>query len=119
MSVLERAREAFARVRGDRDSDPVAVHSTATGYDINDRNDQRLGGGAGAVGTGGGPLYEVPHAHIGAACPGCNRPTDAKRRCWDCCDRACCECGRPTGSAFIARCYACGHRFNDNRGEPL
>ena len=51
-----------------------------------------------------------------AACPACRGPTDAGRRCWRCCDRPCVGCGRPTGSAFIQRCSACGARFNGNRG---
>ena len=53
-----------------------------------------------------------------AICPSCRHPLDLKGRCWRCCDRACSECGRPTGSAFIATCCSCGHAFNGNRGEP-
>jgi hypothetical protein len=49
-------------------------------------------------------------------CPACGRPTDARRRCWRCCDRPCADCGRPTGSAFVQRCCACGHRLNGNAG---
>jgi hypothetical protein len=41
-------------------------------------------------------------------CPECNRPTDEKRRCWSCHNRGCKVCGRPTGSAFIAKCVCCG-----------
>jgi hypothetical protein len=43
-----------------------------------------------------------------ARCPSCRQPTDDKRRCWHCHDRACERCGRQTGSAFIAHCVACG-----------
>jgi hypothetical protein len=50
-------------------------------------------------------------------CDQCGRSLDDKRRCWRCCDRPCADCGRPTGSAFIARCTPCGHLFNGNRGE--
>jgi len=31
--------------------------------------------------------------------------------CWRCCNRPCEECGKPTGSAFIRTCYACGNRL--------
>jgi hypothetical protein len=48
-------------------------------------------------------------ALILVACPTCHRPTDGKRRCWHCCDRACEGCGRQTGSAFIANCWPCQH----------
>jgi hypothetical protein len=44
---------------------------------------------------------------------------DGRGRCWRCCDRDCSRCGRPTGSAFIELCAACGRDFNGNRGEPL
>ena len=43
-----------------------------------------------------------------ATCPECKRPTDEKRRCWQCHNRGCEMCGRPTGSAFIAQCVCCG-----------
>jgi hypothetical protein len=62
-------------------------------------------------------LLSGPGAAPAAACPRCGRPPDGEGRCWRCCDRACCECGRPTGTAFVARCVACGHRFNGNRGN--
>ncbi len=52
-------------------------------------------------------------------CDQCGRALDAKRRCWRCGYRACADCGRPTGSAFIARCVLCGRRLNGNVGEPL
>jgi hypothetical protein len=52
-------------------------------------------------------------------CDQCGRPLDARRRCWRCCDGPCVDCGRPTGSAYIARCIPCGHRFNGNKGDPL
>jgi hypothetical protein len=41
-------------------------------------------------------------------CPKCGRLMDAKRRCWAkaCFDRLC-ECGRLTGSAYIATCFVC------------
>jgi hypothetical protein len=29
-------------------------------------------------------------------------------RCWRCCNRPCERCGKPTGSAFIRTCIACG-----------
>jgi hypothetical protein len=41
-------------------------------------------------------------------CATCTRPLDQKSRCWHCCNRVCSGCGRPTGSAFIELCYACG-----------
>jgi hypothetical protein len=28
-------------------------------------------------------------------------------------------CGKPTGSALIARCTTCGNRFNGNRGDTF
>lgn len=40
-------------------------------------------------------------------CPDCKRPRDQKRRCWHCHNRACENCGRPTSSAFLARCITC------------
>ena len=46
---------------------------------------------------------------LAAECPTCHRPTDDKRRCWHCHDRACEGCGRQTGSAFIANCWPCQH----------
>ena len=60
-------------------------------------------------------LVRGPHGNCGQ----CGRALDIKRRCWRCCDRPCADCGRPTGTAFVARCCACGHRFNGNRGEQL
>jgi hypothetical protein len=50
-----------------------------------------------------------------ATCPECKRPTDAKRRCWHCHNRSCEVCGRPTGSAFLARCICCD--FTDAGGR--
>jgi hypothetical protein len=52
-------------------------------------------------------------------CDQCGRHLDERRRCWRCCDRPCLQCGRPTGSAFIATCCACGNACNGNSGEPL
>jgi hypothetical protein len=52
-------------------------------------------------------------------CGQCGCAADAKRRCWRCHDRPCVNCGRPTGSAFIQRCIACGHAFNGNRGDTI
>jgi hypothetical protein len=76
-------------------------------------------GGAEAGGLSD-PAPDAATAPMGARmCPRCGRPRDAKGRCWACCDRHCCDCGRPTGSAFIARCVACGHRLSGNRGEPV
>lgn len=46
-------------------------------------------------------------AALTSTCPGCQRPIDEKRRCWHCHYRACGTCGRPTGSAFLARCICC------------
>lgn len=43
-----------------------------------------------------------------ADCPTWHRPRDAKLRCWKCHDRPCVKCRRPTGSAFIQLCVACG-----------
>lgn len=51
-------------------------------------------------------------------CDSCGRALDGERRCWRCCDRPCVDCGRATGSAFIARCLPCGHRCNGNQGDP-
>jgi hypothetical protein len=68
------------------------------------------------------PPTHCPDAAQGAgiaACSACRRPLDARCRCWPCCDRLCCDCGQATGSAFVARCTACGHRLNGNRGDPL
>jgi hypothetical protein len=59
---------------------------------------------------------EVLVALRSAQCPKCGQPTDDHRRCWQCCDRPCDDCGRPTGSALIRRCCACGSRFNGNTG---
>ena len=42
-----------------------------------------------------------------APCPSCQRPRDAKGRCWHCCDAACQTCGCATGSAFIGWCILC------------
>jgi hypothetical protein len=52
-------------------------------------------------------------------CDQCGRALDAQRCCWRCCERPCVDCGRPTGSAFVMRCFPCGHRFNGNRGDRL
>jgi hypothetical protein len=43
-------------------------------------------------------------------CPSCHGPTDARGACWKCCNRICCDCGGPTGSAFIATCIPCQYR---------
>jgi hypothetical protein len=43
-------------------------------------------------------------------CPACAGPVDSLGRCWRCCDRPCCYCGRPTGSAFIGCCLVCDYR---------
>src|SRR5262245_54917437 len=44
-------------------------------------------------------------------CPLCKGPMDERKRCWHCCERICCECGRLTGSAFVATCVPCGNRL--------
>jgi hypothetical protein len=44
---------------------------------------------------------------------------DSRDRCWRCCERGCCHCSRPTGSALIELCATCGRDFGRNRGEPL
>ena len=49
-------------------------------------------------------------------CPACRRFLDSRRRCPKCFDRLCAGCGRPTGSYFIARCFACGHALPDEPG---
>jgi len=41
-----------------------------------------------------------------STCPECNKPLD-RGRCWRC-DWRLCQCGRETGSAFIAICIFCG-----------
>ena len=68
----------------------------------------------GPVGTVDDALRSVLVAHkaeviatLAAECRTCHRPTDEKRRCWDCHDRACEGCGRQTGGAFIANCLVC------------
>ena len=50
-------------------------------------------------------------------CPTCKRARDAEGRCWQCHDRSCARCGRPTGSAFIRLCIGCGTR-EDAAPEP-
>src|SRR5262245_38278810 len=54
---------------------------------------------------------------LATTCPLCSGSLDCKQRCWHCCDRICIDCGRPTGTAFIQRCFPCGHRYNGNRGD--
>ena len=40
-------------------------------------------------------------AGLGAVpCRRCAGSLDGKGRCWRCCDRSCCDCGRPTGTAL-------------------
>jgi hypothetical protein len=36
-------------------------------------------------------------------------PCSCPAICWPCCNRPCEMCGKPTGSAFIRRCSACGN----------
>ncbi len=48
-------------------------------------------------------------AELLSQCPSCRRPVDAKRRCWHCGQRPCERCGKPSGSVFIATCFACQH----------
>lgn len=62
----------------------------------------------GPVGTVDDALRSVLITHK-AECRTCHRPTDEKRRCWDCHDRACEGCGKQTGSAFMANCWPCQH----------
>lgn len=45
-------------------------------------------------------------AHL--SCRACGKPTDAKRRCWQCEFRPCSGCDKPTGSVFIETCFSCG-----------
>jgi hypothetical protein len=40
-------------------------------------------------------------------CPTCRWVLDSTRRCPKCFDRLCVDCGRCTGSYFIARCVPC------------
>jgi hypothetical protein len=56
-------------------------------------------------------------ARLGSACPDCGGPLDERRRCWRCCQRLCCDCGRPTGTAFVARCFRCGALFKEDPGD--
>jgi hypothetical protein len=48
-----------------------------------------------------------------SSCPACRKPLDSARRCPNCCDRLCVECGKMTGSYFIMRCVSCGHACED------
>src|SRR5262245_49237354 len=50
-------------------------------------------------------------------CPACRWPLDSARRCPQCFDRLCLDCGKPTGSYFIMRCVLCGHVFKVNEED--
>jgi hypothetical protein len=50
-------------------------------------------------------------------CQKCGRAPDEKGRCWNCFDRPCVGCGRPTGSAYIATCLPCGSRSDAPTGR--
>ena len=58
-------------------------------------------------------LVRGPHGN----CHQCGRALDDRRRCWRCCDRLC-PCGRPTGSAFIEVCIACGLALDAGAAVP-
>lgn len=50
---------------------------------------------------------DAPGATLPPACPECHAALKADLVCWQCCDRLCQACGRPTGSAFIEVCWFC------------
>jgi hypothetical protein len=54
----------------------------------------------------------APHPRADHRLP-CCCPAAICYRCWD---RPCENCGRPTGSASIRTCFACGHLIEENEG---
>jgi hypothetical protein len=50
--------------------------------------------------TPSAPVERFKPSYLPCVCPA--------GRCWRCCNRPCERCGRPTGSAFIRTCIACG-----------
>ena len=54
----------------------------------------------------------------GDTCTHCLWPLDSVLRCVKCFNRLCIDCGKPTGSYFIARCVICGHALEEKRTEP-
>ena len=50
-------------------------------------------------------------------CPSCRWHLDAKGRCPKCFDRRCADCPKQTGSYFIMRCFACGHRLERQEAQ--
>ncbi len=48
-------------------------------------------------------------------CPTCDKTLNADLACWNCCDRLCASCHKPTGSAFVAVCWSCWFRAEQQK----
>lgn len=49
------------------------------------------------------------------SCGKCQQTLGPKGECWTCHDRPCATCRKPTGSAFLSMCWACG--VNEDKAE--
>ena len=106
LELLNEARSAGLRV-------------TAAGGQLKIRGPRQAGAIAQQLIQNKDVVIEALVADGSQTCRTCRRPLDDKGCCWPCRDRVCSDCGRQTGSPFIARCVACGHLFDRNAGEPL